>query len=127
MVLPDDWRGHRGRAPLADLLLPCLRSARIGGPAGARPAPWRGDFEPHPVGVVSAVLAKCAVRGILWLGAIAANLTCCSSARFTPSAQPDVAQECRMMSQLAADQTLTPTQLADIRKNMDKAGCSVIP
>jgi hypothetical protein len=32
-----------------------------------------------------------------------------------------------MMSQLAADQTLTPTQLADIRKNMDKAGCSVIP
>jgi hypothetical protein len=64
---------------------------------------------------------------ILWLGAIAANLTCCSSAQFTPSAQPDMSQECGMMRKLAADQTMTPTQLADIRKNMDKAGCSIIP
>ncbi|MGB8486597.1 MAG: hypothetical protein WCD67_10055, partial [Xanthobacteraceae bacterium] len=32
-----------------------------------------------------------------------------------------------MMRQLAADKTLTPVQLADIRKNMDKAGCSIIP
>ena len=30
-----------------------------------------------------------------------------------------------MMRQLAADKTLTPVQLADIRKNMDKAGCSI--
>jgi hypothetical protein len=62
----------------------------------------------------------------LWLGAIASNLTCCSSERFTPSAQPDMSQECSMMRQLAADKTLTPAQLADVRKNMDKAGCSNI-
>jgi hypothetical protein len=62
----------------------------------------------------------------LWLAAIAANLTCCSSERFTPSVQPDMSQECGMMRQLAADRTLTPAQLADVRKNMDKAGCSNI-
>jgi hypothetical protein len=67
-----------------------------------------------------------AVR-MLWLGTIAANLTCCSSARLTPGDQPDMSQECGMMRQLAADKTLTPAQLADIRKNMDKAGCSTIP
>jgi hypothetical protein len=62
----------------------------------------------------------------LGLVAIAANLTCCSSARLTPDDQPDMSQECGMMRQLAADTTLTPAQLADIRKNMDKAGCSNI-
>ena len=64
---------------------------------------------------------------MLGLVAIAANLTCCSSARLTPGDQPDMSQECSMMRQLAADETLTPVQLADIRKNMDKAGCSIIP
>jgi hypothetical protein len=64
---------------------------------------------------------------MLGLVAIAANLTCCSSARLTPGDQPDMSQECGMMRQLAADKTLTPAQLADIRKNMDKAGCSTIP
>ena len=64
---------------------------------------------------------------MLSLVAIAANLTCCSSARLTPGDQPDMSQECNMMRQLAADKTLTPVQLADIRKNMDKAGCSIIP
>ena len=59
-------------------------------------------------------------RRTLGLVAIAANLT---SARFTPVDQPDASQECGMMRQLAADKTLTPAQLADIRKNMDKAGC----
>jgi hypothetical protein len=66
-------------------------------------------------------------RRTLGLVAIAANLTSCSSARFTPVDQPDTSQECGMMRQLAADKTLTPAQLADIRKNMDKAGCSIIP
>ena len=89
-----------------------------------------------------AVLAQCSVctarnvdggeamrfrARMLGLVAIAANLTCCSSARLTPSDQPDMSQECSMMRQLAADKTLTPVQLADIRKNMDKAGCSIIP
>jgi hypothetical protein len=64
---------------------------------------------------------------MLGLVAIAANLTCCSSARFTPGDQPDMSQECGMMRQLAADKTLTPAQVADIKKNMDKAGCSTIP
>jgi hypothetical protein len=59
--------------------------------------------------------------------AIAVNLTCCSNTRVTPGDQPDTSQECGMMRQLAADKTLTPVQLADIRKNMDKAGCSIIP
>jgi hypothetical protein len=62
----------------------------------------------------------------LWLGMVAASLTCCSSARLTPSDQTDTSQECNMMRQLAADRTLTPAQLADVRKNMDKAGCSKI-
>jgi hypothetical protein len=59
--------------------------------------------------------------------AIAVNLTCCSNTQLTPGDQPDTSQECGMMRQLAADKTLTPVQLADIRKNMDKAGCSIIP
>jgi hypothetical protein len=63
---------------------------------------------------------------MLGLVAIAANLTCCSSARLTPGDQPDMSQECGMMRQLAVDKTLTPAQLADIRKSMDKAGCSNI-
>ena len=62
-------------------------------------------------------------RRALGLVAIAVNLTACSSARLTPGDQPDMSQECSMMRQLAADKTLTPVQLADIRKNMDKAGC----
>ena len=66
-------------------------------------------------------------RRTLGLVAIAVNLTCCSNTRLTPGDQPDMSQECGMMRQLAADKTLTPVQLADIRKNMDKAGCSIIP
>jgi hypothetical protein len=66
-------------------------------------------------------------RRTLGLIAIAVNLACCSSTRLTPGDQPDMSQECSMMRQLAADKTLTPAQLADIRKNMDKAGCSIIP
>jgi hypothetical protein len=55
--------------------------------------------------------------------------SCCYAAvlNFTPGDQQDMSQECGLMRQLAADKTLTPVQLADIRKNMDKTGCSIIP
>jgi hypothetical protein len=62
---------------------------------------------------------------MLGLVVIAANLTCCSGARFTPGDQQDVSQECGPMRQrLTTDQTLTPAQAAEITKNMEKAGCA---
>jgi hypothetical protein len=37
-------------------------ASRLGRPAHARPAPWRLDLKPHPVGVVSTVLPQRPVR-----------------------------------------------------------------
>jgi hypothetical protein len=56
---------------------------------------------------------------------IAANLTCCSSPRFTPGDQQEMSQECGpKRKRLTTDQTLTPAQAAEITKNMEKAGCA---
>jgi hypothetical protein len=65
---------------------------------------------------------------MLGLVAIAANLACCSSARFTPGDQQDMSQECGSMRQrLATDNPLTPAQAAEIAKAMEKGGCARRP
>ncbi len=50
-------------------------------------------------------------------------LASCMSERLAPSGQTDGAQECRQMQEKLTDQTLTPTQAAEITKNMERAGC----
>ena len=42
-LLPHDWRCHRSRVALAELLLLDLRAICIGRPAHARPAPRRSE------------------------------------------------------------------------------------
>ena len=65
------------------------------------------------------------IRGLACVLAIAPNLTCCSTSRFSPGDQEDASQECAQMRQrLTTDQTLTPAQAAEITKNMEKAGCA---
>jgi hypothetical protein len=98
---PTNRSRDRGRPPVALLLLPGVRAVRLHRPADARSAPGRGDFKLDPVSVVPAMLAQRPIRAArnvdggtrvrfeinqrrtLGLVAIAANLTCCSSARLT--------------------------------------------
>jgi hypothetical protein len=47
---------------VAHLLVPGLRPVRVARPSHARPASGRGYIEPHPIGVLSAVLAQRPVR-----------------------------------------------------------------
>jgi outer membrane murein-binding lipoprotein Lpp len=49
----------------------------------------------------------------------------CASERLSPSVPTPVNSECQQMrDKLATDQTLTPTQAAEITKNMERAGCA---
>jgi hypothetical protein len=64
---------------------------------------------------------------ILRLGLItlASNLTCCSNVQVIPGDEEDTTQECvQMREKLTNDQSLTPVQATEMRKNMDKAGCA---
>ncbi len=59
MVLPNEWRRHCGRRPLARLLVPSLWwPMRLARPSRARQAPGRRDLRAHPVIVLSAVFAQ---------------------------------------------------------------------
>ena len=52
------------------------------------------------------------------------SLAGCTSERLTPSEPTSVNAECQQMrNKLATDQTLTPTQAAEITKNMERVGC----
>jgi hypothetical protein len=64
MVLPDDWRCHRGRRPVAHLLVPGLWAVRLAQPSRARQAPGRRDLGAHSVIIVSAVLKLLAERSM---------------------------------------------------------------
>jgi hypothetical protein len=61
VVLPDNRRSHGSRAPLAELLLPGLRSVRVGRLAHARRASCQRDLKPYSLTVVSALFAQRAV------------------------------------------------------------------
>jgi len=64
---------------------------------------------------------------IIQLGLIvlAANLTCCSNVQIIPGDEEDTTQECiQMREKLTNNKTVTPAQAAEIRKNMEKAGCA---
>ena len=64
VVLSDNRRRHHGRATVAVVLLPGLRSVWLDRPAHARPASRRVDFESHPVSVVTPVFTECAVCAV---------------------------------------------------------------
>jgi hypothetical protein len=52
------------------------------------------------------------------------SLAGCASERLAPNEPTPVNAECQQMrDKLATDQTLTPTQAAEITKNMERAGC----
>jgi hypothetical protein len=50
---------------------PAVRPVRLGGPAHARPAPRRRDFEPDPIVFVTALSAQCSVRELEMHGRVA--------------------------------------------------------
>jgi hypothetical protein len=52
----------RRRRPVADVLLPRLRTVWLGRLAHARSAPRQRDLKPHPVAFVSKVFAQRSVR-----------------------------------------------------------------
>jgi hypothetical protein len=61
----------------------------------------------------------------LLLIALSSSLICCSNVQIIPGDQEDTTQECiQMREKLTNDKTLTPAQAAEIRKNMEKAGCA---
>jgi hypothetical protein len=55
VVLSDNRGGYCGQATVAVVLLPGVRSIRLGRSADARSAPRRGDFKPDPISVMSPV------------------------------------------------------------------------
>jgi hypothetical protein len=65
---------------------------------------------------------------MLGLAAIVATLTCCSGVEFIPGDQEDMSKDCEpMRRRLATEKTLTPAQVAEIRKKMEKEGCASRP
>jgi hypothetical protein len=53
VVLPDDWRCHRGRRPVAHVVLPGLRAIRLGRPAHS---------DRHPGGAISSLIPSLSSR-----------------------------------------------------------------
>ena len=81
-----------------------------------------GDFD-----LMILLMARSLARLMLALGMIvlSGNLTCCSNVQIIPGDEEDTAQECiQMREKLTNDKTVTPAQAAEIRKNMEKAGCA---
>jgi hypothetical protein len=62
VVLSHNRRRHRGRGPLAHLLMSSVPASRLYRPAHPRPTSRRIDFEPHPISVLPPVLAPRPIR-----------------------------------------------------------------